>query len=171
MWTLTTVHSYWFRQTLRGEKVALKVRIGLQSKKKPQSDSAESTEKWCKNILQGVCLGQAKCDRCRDRCVIWNAWRAFIFLKSLHAKVSLVKFQVLIINCRSDWQHSAGLLPLPCPVLELPPCPRVQVQLSFPGLTVYSNYQANKGPPCAVMGKGRGAGSWTRGFHFGKCVW
>lgn len=30
-WTLTTVHSYWLKQTLQGEKVAFKVRKGFQS--------------------------------------------------------------------------------------------------------------------------------------------
>lgn len=41
-----------------------------------------------------------------------------------------------------------------------PLCLRAVVQDSFPGLTVYSNYQANKSPPCAVMGEGESGPGW-----------
>lgn len=81
-------------------------------------------------------------------------WKIF----SNSSEVSGQKLCFFLVYCHS-------------PVQELPPCLKAQVQHSFPGLTVYSNYQANKGPPCAVMGKGRGIGSRMRGFHFGKCVW
>lgn len=67
----------------------------------------------------------------------------------------------MVLFLYTDWNSSALLVYCHSPVRELPPRLRAQVQHSFPELTVYSNYQANKGPPCAVIGKGRWVGSRT----------
>lgn len=93
----------------------------------------------------------------------------------LRGKVGLLKSQEYKVS-EADWLNRLRKLQgwyLVCchsPLPELPCCLRARLQHSFPELTVYSNYQANKGPPCAVMGKGKGVRSRTRGFHSGKCL-
>lgn len=135
-----TVHSYWFKQTLQGEKVALKVRKDLQFRKQ-NSDSAKSTNAMQECIAQDECtLNQSPS---QSRCICTVLLRSF--KEAFKVSVLLVKSSVL-----SEWR-CACMLPLPCPrTTSLSQC-------SFPEPTVYSNYQANKGPPCAVMGKGEGS--------------
>lgn len=160
-WTLTTVHSYWFKQTLQGEKVAF---IVERERKKKHTDIAKiHKDAW--NFYKVSVLSAPVSQRNTFICyyITWNYCFGvffFVFLNYItHCKTYFKNW--LIRRC--IYCHS--------PVLEPPLCLKARVQHSFPGLTVYSNYQANKDPPCAVMGKRRGFGSWTRGFHFGKCVW
>lgn len=160
---------------ITGREGGLHVRKGLQSQiPKNTLTVQKSTKKWCKyrfHELLVLWLIQ-----------YWQTQRLIRYDKHYDTKFSLEKvyrwisvfratFQgIKIVFIHIDW-NSAALVYCHSPVLELPPCLRAHVQHSFPGLTVYSNYQANKGPPCAVIGKGRWVGSRMRGYDFGKCVW
>lgn len=51
-WTLTTVHSYWFEQTLQGEKVAFKEETAHSHKSPKHYDRAEMLEEVCARTFQ-----------------------------------------------------------------------------------------------------------------------